>query len=339
LSNEKRFNLDRFLLLYLFTFPFYFFIFPFYFLFMSERSIDVYGLGQCAWDFIGEIDRYPPLDSKCEMSSMIMQGGGPVATALVALTRWGYNCSFCGVVGDDTFGRQIIDSLVDESLDTSQIIIRKGFDSQYAFIAAVKDGGKRTIFWRRPTGPQVLPEEVSYEMIRQARVFHTDGLFPAASIAAARIAKKTGTLVVTDAGTLREGMIELAKYSDYFIVSEIFAKALVHEDNPQKACKELQRLGPEIVGVTLGSKGYVVLNHNNWIEGEAYQVESVDTTGCGDLFHAGITLGALRGWDLRKSLDFSAWAAASVSQKLGGRAGIPTIEHFENLKDKNTKSD
>jgi hypothetical protein len=109
-----------------FLFPFYFYLFPFYFLHMAEQSIDVFGLGQCAWDFVGQVDKYPTLDTKCEMSSMIMQGGGPVATALVALTRWGYSCSFCGVVGDDFFGNQIIDSLQEENVDTNQVIIRHG---------------------------------------------------------------------------------------------------------------------------------------------------------------------------------------------------------------------
>jgi ribokinase len=174
-----------------------------------------------------------------------------------------------------------------------------------------------------------MPEEIDYDMIRQARIFHTDGLFPAASIAAARAAKKTGTMVVTDAGTLREGMLELARYSDYFIVSEVFAKALVRGNDPKKACKELQKLGPGIVGVTLGNKGYLVLNHNEWIEHPAYQVSARDTTGCGDLFHAGITLGILKGWDLEKMLDFSSWAAASVCRELGGRAGIPSIDEYE----------
>ena len=109
---------------------------------MSENSIDVYGLGQCAWDYIGQIENYPLSDSKCEMSSLVMQGGGPVATALVALSRWGYSCSFCGVVGDDQIGQQIIDSLSEENVDISPVIIRNGFDSQFAFIAAEKNGGK-----------------------------------------------------------------------------------------------------------------------------------------------------------------------------------------------------
>jgi ribokinase len=304
---------------------------------MSEKPLDVYGLGQCAWDYIGQIEHYPDPDTKCEMSSLAMQGGGPVATALVALTRWGYSCSFCGVVGDDIIGEQIIDSLNEENVDTSQVIIRPGFDSQFAFIAAQENGGKRTIFWRRPTGQPVLPEELDYDMIRQARVLYTDGLFPEASLSAARIAKKSGTMVITDAGTLREGMLELAGYSDYFIVSESFAETLINENNPYQACEKLQRIGAGIVGVTLGSKGYLVLNHGAWIEGRAYQVNAIDTTGCGDLFHSGITLGFLKGWDLKKALDFSAWAAASVSQKLGGRAGIPTIKDFEMFKKSHTK--
>ena len=297
---------------------------------MPEKSIDVYGLGQCAWDYIGQIDEYPPSDTKCEMPSLVMQGGGPVATALVALTRWGYSCSFCGVIGDDLFGHQIIDSLTEEKVDTSPVIIRNGYHSQFAFIAAEIKSGKRTIFWRRPTGEAAMPEEINYDSIRRARVLHTDGLFPAASIAAAHVAKKTGTMVITDAGTLREGMLELAKFSDYFIVSEVFAESLINEHNPKKACEELQKICPGIVGVTLGSKGYIVLNHREWIERPAYQVDAKDTTGCGDLFHAGLTLGVLKGWDLETTLDFSAWAAAEVSKKLGGREGIPLITDYEN---------
>ena len=305
---------------------------------MSENSIDVYGLGQCAWDYIGQIENYPLSDSKCEMSSLVMQGGGPVATALVALSRWGYSCSFCGVVGDDQIGQQIIDSLSEENVDISPVIIRNGFDSQFAFIAAEKNGGKRTIFLRRPTGKPASPDELDYYLIRQARIFYTDGIFPAASIAAAHAAKKTGAMVITDAGSLRDGILELAKYSDYFIVSESFAKSLINENNPAAACKVLKNICPGIVGVTLGSKGYLVLNHTEWIERPAYQVSATDTTGCGDLFHAGIALGTLKGWDQKKPFDFAAWAAAAVSKKLGGRLGIPSLkEHTAFLDERNNK--
>jgi len=296
---------------------------------MVKLKCDVFGLGQCAWDYIGQIENYPPADTKCEVSALVMQGGGPVATALVAISRWGFSCSFCGVIGDDHLGQQIVNSLRDEQVNTDHMIIRPGTDSQYAFIAAEKNGGKRTIFWRRPTGKPAQPEELNLDLITKARVFYTDGLFPDASIAAARVAKEAGRIVVVDAGTLREGMLELATYCDYFVVSESFARAFIKKDDPHKACRELQNLGPEFVGVTRGEKGYLVLHQDEWIERPAYHVASIDTTGCGDLFHAGITLGILKGWNLYKTLDFSAWAAASVSTCLGGREGIPSEDGYE----------
>jgi sugar/nucleoside kinase (ribokinase family) len=58
-------------------------------------------------------------------------------------------------------------------------------------------------------------------------------------------------------------------------------------------------------------------------------MDTLDTTGCGDVFHAGITYGVLGGWDLKRSLDFAAWAAALVSTKLGGREGIPAAKDYE----------
>ena len=71
---------------------------------MAGRDFQVYGLGQGCMDYIGKVAAYPVPDTKCEISDMVIQGGGPVATALVALTRWGVGCAFAGVLGDDLFG-------------------------------------------------------------------------------------------------------------------------------------------------------------------------------------------------------------------------------------------
>ncbi|MBW2259488.1 MAG: sugar kinase [Deltaproteobacteria bacterium] len=286
--------------------------------------MQVYGLGQCALDYIGRIEAYPPPDVKYEFSDMVIQGGGPVATALVALSRWGLSCAFAGVLGDDLFGSMIKGSLDAEGIDTSSLLVRKGFDSQFAFIAAEPGEGRRTIFWRRPTGPSPTPDEIDYNVIRQAKVVHTDGLFAEATLAACKAAKEVGVPVVVDAGSLREGMLELAGSSDYYLASETFANALV-ENKPQEACERLAELGPRVVGVTLGPKGYLALVDGRIIERPAYQVEAIDTTGCGDVFHAGFTYGVVQGWDVEKSLDFGAWAAAMVSRRLGGRAGIPSL--------------
>lgn len=288
--------------------------------------VEVVGLGQCPLDYIGKIQTYPSPDSKCEFFDLVMDGGGPSATALVALARWGVSCAFSGVVGDDPFGEMIKASLQREGIDTKGLKIRNGCDSQFAFIVAEPAVSRRTIFWRRPTGAPLKPEELDLKTIRKAKVLHVDGLYPEAALAASRAIRNTGGQVVVDAGTLREGMLDLAGVSDCFVVSETFAKSLVGDNRPLDACRRLAELGPKIVGVTLGAKGYVALAEGILIERPAYPAEAVDTTGCGDAFHAGITYGMIQGWRIRKTLDFGAWAAAMVSRKLGGRAGIPTLE-------------
>ncbi len=296
---------------------------------MGDKSFQVYGLGQCCLDYVGKVDTYPSPDVKCEFSEMVIQGGGPVATALVALARWSISCTFTGVIGDDQFGSIIKETLEDENVDTGGLLVRQGSDSQFAFILAEPGVGRRTIFWRRPTGSPPSPEEIDYSSIRKAEVFHTDGLFTEVSLAAASAAKEAGVQIVVDAGSLRGGMLDLARLSDYFLASETFADELVGQGKPLQACHELAELGPHVVGVTLGPKGYVALDGGRIIERPAYQVEAVDTTGCGDVFHAGFIYGLLKRWKVDKSLDFAAWTAAQVSLQLGGRAGIPQLERVK----------
>ena len=291
----------------------------------------VWGLGQCCLDYIGTIVSYPPPDTKCEFSDMVIQGGGPVATALVALSRWGVPCAFAGVIGDDQFGAAIKSSMDDEGIDTRGILVRKGFDSQFAFIVAEPGAGNRTIFWRRPTGPDPRPDEIDYRRFRSAEVFHTDGTFMEASLAACKAARDAGVKVVVDAGSLRDGMLELARLSDYFLASETFAEDLVGKECPMDACIRLAELGPRVAGVTLGSKGYVAVDRGRRIRKPAYPVAAVDTTGCGDVFHAGFIYGLLESWHVDQCLDFAAWAGARVCLELGGRTGIPPLEDWHRM--------
>ncbi|MFO7569973.1 MAG: PfkB family carbohydrate kinase [Smithellaceae bacterium] len=289
----------------------------------------IFGLGQCSLDYIGLIENYPPPDVKCEFSNLLVQGGGPAATALVALSRWGMDTYMTGVTGDDDFGTAIITSLADEGIDTGGIQIRKNERSQFAFIACESGPARRTIFWQRPTGRPPAPEEINIAMLQKSAALHTDGLFAEASLYACRKAKEAGIPVIVDAGTLRDGMLAIAPYSDCFITSEVFSRALA--GTPEETCRILAGMGIRFTGVTLGAKGCIALVDGRWIRKEAYPAKVVDTTGCGDVFHAGVTYGIVRGWPAEKSLDCGAWAASLVSTRMGGRKGIPDINELQSL--------
>lgn len=297
-------------------------------MFMGEKGYIV-GVGQCSLDIMGTIDAFPLSDSKCEFTGMLIQGGGPTATALSALSRWGLDCVFCGVTGDDVFGMMIRDSLQRENVNIDNLMVRQGCSSQVAFIAAEPSTSRRTVFWQRPAGAPLLPAEIDQGLVAGAGLLHTDGLFIDAALHAARIARKHGVPVSVDAGSLREGMLELAGLSDYFIASENFARQLVGGDDLDAACREIASRGPRVAAVTLGERGFVYLQGMSVAYRPAFKVAAVDTTGCGDVFHAGFIFGILRGVDTERSLEAGAWAASRVSLALGGRTNIPTLLEIE----------
>ena len=295
---------------------------------MGMKKFRVYGLGQCALDYLGRIKTYPEADSKCEFTSLRIQGGGPVATALVALQRWGISTAFCGVVGDDDFGKQILTELRSEKIDLEDVLIRKNESSQFAFVVAETEPDRRTIFWRRPTGSEPTTTEIKTRRILSAELLHTDGIFPEATLHACKVANSANIPVSVDAGSMREAMPEIASYSDFFLASSTFATQFLGRDDPGIACEKMAGLGARVVCVTLGAQGYVAKWNNKTIERPAYIVDTVDTTGCGDLFHAGFIYGILQEWSIEKSFDYAAWAAAMVSRNLGGRLTIPNVSDY-----------
>ena len=139
---------------------------------------------------------------------------------------------------------------------------------------------------------------------------------------------------MVEAGARREGVLGLAARGDQVITGEPFAKSYAGEAEPLEVCRRVAELGPSVGGVTLGARGYVALADGVEIVRPAYPVEAIDTTGCGDIFHAGYTYGLLRGWSVEKRLDFGAWAASRVALELGGRTGIPPPEKcYQRIRD------
>jgi sugar/nucleoside kinase (ribokinase family) len=80
------------------------------------------------------------------------------------------------------------------------------------------------------------------------------------------------------------------------------------------------------VGVTLGPGGALAYVHGRFHYVPAFHVPVVDSTGAGDIFHAGAIYGLLHSWPVAETLRFAATAAALKCEKLGGRPGIPTLE-------------
>jgi sulfofructose kinase len=298
------------------------------------KLMKIVGLGQCALDHSFVFDTLPEPDTKKEVMQWEINGGGPVATALVSLSRLGMDCTFHGVIGDDEAGIKIINSLESENVNTAGLISRSNSNSQAAFIAVEKTTGKRTIFWKRPSADTLRPEELPDDFLKGSDFLLLDGLMPEVSLHAANMAKDKSVPVMLDAGRVRQGMIELAGLSDYVVCSEEFAREFcsdLDEFIPEKALQKMKTFNAKAVTVTLGSKGSYTMSGEKVFHTPSFNVDVFDTTGAGDVFHGGYIYGLLQNWELTKVTRFASAFAALKCRELGGRSGIPGIKEVEAL--------
>ena len=303
----------------------------------QTEGFDVVGLGQCCLDALAVSPVYPTEDSKQEADRFLLQGGGPAATALVAVSRLGRSTTLIGRVGDDDLGDQVIAGLVREGINVDHVIIRPDATTQASVIVAVPRTGSRTITWSRGSAEELTAAETPAELIEQARVIHLDGLMAASSLAAATAARRAGIPVVIDAGTLRPHSLELIEYVDHLVVSEIFGRTLYPDLEPDKAVRRLLDLGPRAAVITCGAKGAFGLDRSRpdeLIHQPALTVEVVDTTGAGDAYHGAYIHGLLSGVDLAGRMLLGAAVAAINCTALGGRTALPDRTGLETFLDK-----
>jgi ribokinase len=296
------------------------------------NAVQVVGMGQACIDYLGRLTSYPQEDGKVELLDLHMQCGGPASTALVTLSRMGIQTSFLGSISDDAFGIEIVKGLKEEGVDHTFLKTTPGYSSQFAFIAVNRDDGRRTIFWTRGSVPHLRSTDVDLSPFHGARILHTDGLMVEASMEATRQARERGLTVVLDAGTLREGYLDLVSMVDILIASERFGAALVGADEPvDRALEALSKRGPKEVVITLGPKGSIGWGGGKTVWQEAFPVHATDTTGAGDVYHGAYIYGLLKGWNMTECMRFASAASALKCMKMGARQGIPTLEETLNF--------
>ena len=290
-------------------------------------GFDCVGIGCSALDYLGIVPRWPEVDEKIPMDDLAIQGGGLVATALVAMARLGARVALLGKQGDDPFGQEILRLLEAEGVDHSRVVIEPQARSHFAFCVVDEQTGKRTIFYARGTESAFRAPEVDRDVIQSAGCLLIDAHYPEASEAAARWAREAGVPVVIDAEKpLEAERTEVLQHCDHIVPSRAFAQAFAGLCDFEEAARRIfETFRPTAVAITLGEDGCIGYDGAEVIRQPIFPVEVVDTTGAGDVFHGAYAFGLLQGWPLREILRFASAVAALKCRKLGGRAGIPTL--------------
>ena len=300
-------------------------------LFPKDRPFDVVGMGLNSVDFLSLVPQFPASNSKMKTLRFSRQGGGQVATALVALSRWGIVTKYIGKVGADDLGRYSLQSICQEGIDVSSVIVEPGTPNQCATIIVDGQSGERTILWDRDERLMYRPGELHRAEVCSGKILHLDGHDIRAAIQCARWAKEEGMITVVDIDKVEPLTPDLLREIDFLITSSRFPALFTGISDRERALIELQKEAPGFVCATLGREGAMALLKGKILHVEGFEVEVVDTTGAGDVFHGGFIYGLLQNWEVEGILRFANAAAALKCRDLGGRKGIPTLEEVKKL--------
>ena len=296
----------------------------------ATSKVDLVGVGLNATDMMIRLPHYPALGSKVEFRSADILPGGQVATAVAACQQWGLRTRYVGKIGDDQAAA--IHRAEFERIGVEvHFVTAAGCASQQAVIL-VDDAGERTVLWKRDNRLTLRPEELKQEWITSARALHVDGHDTAAAVLAAGWARDAGVPVIADLDDLYPGVEELLPKIDYLITSRDIPGRLTGDQDLRRSLPAVRsRYGCHLTAATLGHGGVLAWDGSQFHYASAFHVQPLDTTGAGDIFHAGFIYGLLQDWPLPRQLDFACAAAALNCTAAGARGGIQSAENIEQL--------
>lgn len=282
-------------------------------------------------DTIITLPYYPEFDSKVEFVASEVLLGGQVASAIVACQRWGLRTRYIGSVGDDQAAELQRAALAEAGVEAHLNVVPDCL-SQIAYILVDRGSGERTILWRRDARLALRPEHLKREWIVGARALLVDGHDTEAAACAARWAREANAPVTADVDNIYPGVEALLECTDYLIASQEFPARLTGESDLLRSLPQIaERFGCRVAGATLGREGALAWDRSRFHYSRAYRVETVDTTGAGDIFHGAFVYALLQGWPLPRLLDFGCAAAALNCTVRGARGGIRPVAEIERL--------
>lgn len=299
----------------------------------------VVGVGLNATDTVIRLPRFPALDSKVEVISSETKAGGQVASAMVACRRWGLEVRYVGKIGDDPAGQFQVEEMQREGVD-AHWIKASNCASQTAYILVDEPSGERTVLWKREPCVALQPSDLRQEWIYGARALLVDGHDTAAATQAAQWARAENIPVVADFDNRYPGVEDLLRFVDFPITSKDFPERLTGEKSLLKSLpKMLSMFKCHLTGATIGRLGVLAWDGTRFILCPGFQVNAVDTTGAGDVFHGAFVYGLVHQWKVEEILEFSCAGAALNCEALGARGGIRSLVEIENIRRSASRSE
>jgi sugar/nucleoside kinase (ribokinase family) len=301
---------------------------------MAAPDFDVVVVGELNPDLILSGDVTPEfgqVEKVIDDATLTMGASASIFACGVA--RLGLRVALIAKVGDDFFGRFLVETLKVRGVDTSGVVVDPILKTGLGVMLSRRTD--RAMLTYLGTIAALRYDEINHQIIRRARHLHLGSLFlldalrpeiPTLYEAAKGYGLTTSLDTNYDPSEQWNGnLVETLPHLDIFLPNETELLGIAHQPDLQTALASLSQTIP-LIAVKRGVDGALAQQGNQLDTAETIPVNVLDTTGAGDSFDAGFIYGYLKGWEVSRCLRMGCVCGALSTQGIGGTTAQPTLE-------------
>ncbi|AJD92235.1 hypothetical protein JMA_29180 [Jeotgalibacillus malaysiensis] len=271
--------------------------------------------------------------------------GGAELNVAIGCSRLGLKTKWVSRLGNDEFGKVILNFTRGEGIDTSEVKLVDGYPTSVHFKEILEDGTGRTFYYRSnsPT-TDLTKDDINETVLSGAKLLHVTGVFPAVDPnknvelikEAMKLAKKQNMLISLDPNIrlrlwskeeAKAALKEFLPYVDILLIGIEEAEILYGTDDPDMIIAKSLDEGISYIAIKQGAEGSIgFYNGEKVVSPAVVPGKVVDTVGAGDGFDSGFIYGVLHGWSLEKTLHFANTVGSMVVSVSGDNEGLPYLD-------------
>ena len=256
--------------------------------------------------------------------------GGKGANQACAALFLGSEVSFIGAVGKDHNG-DLVDSFLKEQKLNARLK-RSEKPTGIAFIILEEETAENRILIVQGANTDLTKEDIdrNLDLFTEGDILLTqfESSMDTVSYVIKKAHEKHMTIVVNPA-PIKKLEEEYYQYIDYLVPNEHELEALSEKTDLLLGTKELLSRGAKNVIVTLGEKGSVLINKDEYIKIAPHKVNAIDTTAAGDSYLGALVTKLSEGKEIKEAMEFASLCSSKTVTKKGAIVSLP---HLEDLK-------
>lgn len=293
-------------------------------------------VGHASYDITLPMDGFVIENEKYRVNKRIECGGGPASNAAYLLSKWGVKSYFMGSVGNDTYGRKIVDEFKNAKTNLDYLKVDNNANTSLSYILNNNLNGSRTIITNTSNAAPIKVDNIDIN----PDVILLDGHEPEASFEVLR--RFPNAISILDAGRNNPANIELGKLVTHLVTSKSFAESFTkfkidinNSATIYKVYSKLEQTFGNNIVITLEDKGCLYKENDVIKVMPSFDLKAKDTTGAGDIFHGAFAFAVANKLTLENTVKLSNIAGALSVLKVGSRQSVPPLKSVMRIYEKN----